>query len=1273
MIEILINGAVGGVTGYLTNWVALQMIFKKVLGVGGVIPKNYQEFRKGLGELVSRHLLTPDTLAPSLNSPLFKKGVEEVVTDVIKNRLPARFEGVKFGEVPGWSQFQSDIGKVVQKYKSELQQEEEEILEQLKIGTIFQPFPPQLITLLEQLFSQIFAGKKIGELLPPAGWVQIERGINTILEQFIQGENIQSNSQFFHFNSVNSERTDFERETDWEEGSRQGGFQPGIGEEVWERLKEDLIPILYQIEEEIGQLTIAQFMPNGEKGVEEIVKQVDNILNSYQFEKFLEDSIQLLFSLLKKATCIKMDEVVVRDKVYQLKEEVGKLIGELVEEGIILIYQNQEWLEKEIEKVVDKHLSSGNLVAKVVYLIKELLEIQITKKYQLVEKIIQYVRQYGNEGKIEIAYKIEQFFTRQTIGEGIIQLEQQGLLSPPIIARYLKKGIQSWWQNGGNKKIVKYLSTNLLNSPISKFIEKGTLVRFIAQLIQSDLHKFLNSLLVKKELKETIKMGLKNMQKLEVKTLLPSFFSLPFWKNPIPSDLTVKDFFTPSSDMLIFLLERLEEVEIPTAINGFTSSRVQEQIRDWIIFQLITYLPHLPPELIARLVEQELAKLSPEELAQLANRMFGKELTPINLFGGILGATAGIGYGTLLLSNPIFPITAPLIYGATGVATNYLAIKMLFRPYKKRWWLPFLSPGVVVKQKAKIADGVARFVSEEILEEEKIVEQIQRESRGLVVALLRYFRQENFSSIVSGLKKGVDPARLELIVKRIVKEGVHSGINLYFSKLEKEREWLPIKIGKFFTQSSRFIDQLIPKLVSTSLSQLVIQVPKNYFYIPPSQLLLLSNWGEFLGREIEIKLKISGEKELKEVLTQMNIPLDAIEKEVLELFKNNLTWGTITSTISNWLPPDRPIGESIGLHFRYNLWIGINEMLAEGIREINYKRKEIVKKIVDEVPMGGMLENEIEEILSEIIDTVIPTYLENIKEELKKLVETIIFSRTPRELGIDYIFSVHQLEEVWKGIVSTSQFKRHLEKGVSILLTPLLESRFGNLFPNSEGLKQKITTTFSQITPKLGKTLDQLPPQKWSEIVQFLLLKVLNLSEKESWHLGILIPPPFWKQIWNNFLHIVNLTLLSPSSQIPSQMGEWSSDLAKRLQTDPALRRWLEEVEKRAVHILSRELTTPSRLKLEAEILKESFSSIPPSLAEWITKRLLVEVRAGVVSNTSNLLKGIDLYKTTHRAILGMDGKELEEMFNSFATPYFKRLISYGAVGGVFSLPTLLI
>lgn len=68
-------------------------------------------------------------------------------------------------------------------------------------------------------------------------------------------------------------------------------------------------------------------------------------------------------------------------------------------------------------------------------------------------------------------------------------------------------------------------------------------------------------------------------------------------------------------------------------------------------------------------------------------------------------------------------LSGPLVGALIGYLTNYLAVKMLFRPYKAKyigkWKIPF-TPGVIPKRKPQLAKSIGKAVEEKLLTNEDV-------------------------------------------------------------------------------------------------------------------------------------------------------------------------------------------------------------------------------------------------------------------------------------------------------------------------------------------------------------------------------------------------------------------------------------------------------------------------------------------------------------------------------------------------------------------------
>ncbi len=117
----------------------------------------------------------------------------------------------------------------------------------------------------------------------------------------------------------------------------------------------------------------------------------------------------------------------------------------------------------------------------------------------------------------------------------------------------------------------------------------------------------------------------------------------------------------------------------------------------------------------------------------------------------------------------------PLVGGVIGYFTNWLAIKMLFRPHNPKYiWgihIPF-TPGIIPKEKRRIAESVGKAISENLMNEDvlqrtllsdeiieridhtvkRFFEDLQRNDDTLRQFLSRYVSEEGVSQMAVSVK-----------------------------------------------------------------------------------------------------------------------------------------------------------------------------------------------------------------------------------------------------------------------------------------------------------------------------------------------------------------------------------------------------------------------------------------------------------------------------------------------------------------------------------------
>ena len=93
-MRILIPVLVGSLIGYLTNWLAIKMLFKphyekKIFGIHvpftpGLIPKERERISKNIGEAVGIHLLSTDTIIEAISDTENEKKIRHWISEKIE-------------------------------------------------------------------------------------------------------------------------------------------------------------------------------------------------------------------------------------------------------------------------------------------------------------------------------------------------------------------------------------------------------------------------------------------------------------------------------------------------------------------------------------------------------------------------------------------------------------------------------------------------------------------------------------------------------------------------------------------------------------------------------------------------------------------------------------------------------------------------------------------------------------------------------------------------------------------------------------------------------------------------------------------------------------------------------------------------------------------------------------------------------------------------------------------------------------------------------------
>ena len=150
LLAIISAAGTGAVTGYLTNNLALKMIFKEYGPLGGVVIKTKDEFIDSISELVERDLINHHTLEEEFSRPEFKQNFSQSLSDFLNVYLDRRTKKNVLGDIPAWKENYGYLSSLLGGSTVDLLQKSTENLESEKLEKIISQ--SELEKIIQQLY-----------------------------------------------------------------------------------------------------------------------------------------------------------------------------------------------------------------------------------------------------------------------------------------------------------------------------------------------------------------------------------------------------------------------------------------------------------------------------------------------------------------------------------------------------------------------------------------------------------------------------------------------------------------------------------------------------------------------------------------------------------------------------------------------------------------------------------------------------------------------------------------------------------------------------------------------------------------------------------------------------------------------------------------------------------------------------------------------------------------------------------------------------------------
>ncbi|MFN2340267.1 MAG: DUF445 family protein [Halanaerobium sp.] len=1241
LLAIISAAGTGAVTGYLTNNLALKMIFKEYGPLGGVVIKTKDEFIESISALVERDLINHHTLEEEFSRPEFKENFARSLSDFLNIYLDQRTKGIILNELPAWEEnyglLASLLGNssvnLLQKSTEHLADEKlEQIISQSELQKLLQEVYLKLIDQAEKKGSlenislglyQKLKSKKLEQLLSSELQSELKNFIKEVISFF--AENYQNLNQ--------------KKKSEFKEKIKELFNLESLAGSLLEELKEikisDLFKTAAELEElkqnKILQQTLSEILLNLKIEIANSDFKVEDLLTEQ-----LEENIQK-----DLAEVISNSETSILELLETEEEDLNSLILEAVEAEIEASTGFKAMSRQGIYSKYQENIADYGLP--VTHLKESLSEKLNSESQELAEALLAKIKDF----KLKKLLAGFDFKAQAGELENIIWNFYQENREKQLFELFSEEVFQ---QQLLEEKIIELIFS--LIKKLSSTEESVDLVTdYLAEFELQDLINEQSLLNKSREISDEIYQQLGQSDFLAAKLsqyLNNQFFAL------FNAELTTNQaqFKQGAENYFKDLKKNFADRELKEFYQLIKGEETVVKLTDSITTFFYNNLPELIEGRVAQAAAANLHQLSDQEVQQAIEDFMGKELKPITYLGALLGAAAGIIFSlsgaeaAVFNSAPLWLnyLSSALLYGAVGWLTNVLAIWMIFHPYEEKriaaLKIPF-TPGVVAKNRNRFADSMGKFVEKELLKADSAAEIIEKNRSQIKATILEYFEQNDYQQFFELLAANSDFLAAEVLAK----------IEELILKLEP-KDLAELK-APFNQQLNKYLDQKLPGI---NFAEMISS------YLADNEL-------DFSGVQDQLISKLDLQKITAAAAGEYNFTLNSVQLK--NLLQNKELYPFLKFILPELLDTEidydlkGKLIEVLEADSDYYLDQGLNfiDQQQEKIAQlINFKKDEIIE--AEKEKKGGLLKNTMISgaiymaDLDEFVDSVTARVFKSLKTEYfvekRSKLENLYFKLLAEMNESDFLSSEKvDLSQLLSNFFASTQ-------GADLLTEVLYlsETEINELL--EAGLKAEKEDLFSFDLEIEADKIEYFINQhlKLEQKLQ-LLLKLKNLLAEDliEGELAQLLSEVELKDVNSELSQLIkNSDLISTELIDEQQLKEILKNISELIK-EPELNQLISA-------------QAAADITAGADLLAEKMDR------ESLEYLLELFIESGVDSfkaNSESLLKSLELKKLTAEEISKMNPAEIEEVFDSFAGRYFAQLKQYGWFGGIFGLLQLLI
>ncbi|MBB6461070.1 DUF445 family protein [Flammeovirga kamogawensis] len=1348
--ELILKIFSGAVVGYTTNDLALRMLFEKVLGIPSIVEQTKESFIQNISKLVESEIIRHDNISVEVQKDNFKDALLVMLTDFVEIHLRAEFKKDEIiADIPNIDKSIDRLIAIIdENFKDSLRKGLNGLLQNTVVSdfTSKQQVAHISDSILELVLTTLSKDHLV-ESLTNDIWHELKR------------EQTQSIIAPILFDSISNYSEDFfdELHTSLKDGKLP--LNQFIDKLLFHFESDQLID---NLSESISQKSISDFIGAGDH--QNIAKEVHRILIS----EFKDPSDNAPIKRLIRIFI----EVIGNEKttIFELlPPAIGQNFEKFLRKNIPIILDGVvEWIQEnreEINQIVNQSFEEqSSFMGKWVM---NLFVDSVSERFKVVDEIINIANNQKNEeNSIEIAQKganfMVEYLKTNSIGSLINRFDQKGLINTihgliislvdeklvgqgaDSMSLFLDKKIGNIWSKNRRKNDLNKLVNFLIDEQlISEFLYKRKSTEKGKKIVKDRLNKIKEQPLYSLFTDQTIHNFAKKTQVYTEKTLREEKVGISVGIEKVVweeiSNKRFSKFIGPNS--IEKWSPKIKKFSISFLRDAFNKGK-KRPIHDLVaIAEKSTSLPRKMTEGIIGYINRNINRLMKgqvsrivadnlhnkhKELPSMVKGFMGSNMKPITYFGAILGAIAGGLTAYIPLGDNVYTMVGAIagVYGVTGLATNWIAIKMIFRPYKAvkifGMKMPF-TPSVISKNQSKFADNMGDFVGKQLLNEESIGSDLTSKLTSLRTNIYTTFVESDYKTLdvlLETEKKGISKK-----ISKVASHQLFSNRYAYAEIISKKIEKELFSENKFSDLSlqTTFIDfahkDIVYNALSSFLSRQVIKILDNDLMLNDAipdkfidqmfgavkqilskQIDNTNQWVQddvlfihlkniFRDKFIEYRTKSLNEipifeknkTRIKESIWNGLIEAlneDSFQERLLEFFESQI------EQLSNKELPIRDLfgGKPYEALQENSIQI-VDQLINHVIKHLRDNDEKFAQEVYDATiekrKMAMIYEGNIKRTTKELTNNKIPDLLRRGLPEITQKIQNklSVIAKDTKVKDLEIELKKGPLQEGIKNLLNNNRLLTSIQFVLNRIVDEIFDTKIENILSVGSISKGEIYEHLNtNLTPEIKIVRNHIQEQLYDKNKKDLIVDDLNLMIKDiskklilSKKVNDIFKNTDADELKNGIENTFKILLKSRSTQ--NTVSSLASNLAITIENQGITsiiqkEQFLFDLEKG----IAKTLENNKNQEVIREITKNMSIQMLNNFNKCLTKEtknyLLDKVLDGLIKSASphigTLIRNIDFKDIVVTEINQMDPAKIEELFYGFAGMYFKRLIIYG-------------